>query len=65
MSNLQSFETLQLKMFDEGNQRDLKLSFAVDELKNRYGKDVVFKGASLQVKAMARERAHKIGGHKK
>ncbi len=65
VSNLQSFETLQLKMFDEGNQRDLKLSFAVDELKNRYGKDVVFKGASLQVKAMARERAHKIGGHKK
>lgn len=65
VSNLQSFDTLQLKMFDEYNQRDLKLAFAVDDLKAKYGKDAVLKGVSLQEKAAARERANKIGGHKK
>lgn len=63
VSNLQSFDNIQLKMFDEGNQRDLKLAFVLDEVKNRYGKDTIFKAVSLQKKATARERANKIGGH--
>ncbi len=65
VSNLQNSEVLQLKMFDEDNQKNLNLSLTIDEIKNKYGKDAVIKGASLQEKAMARERAHKIGGHKK
>ena len=64
-SNLQSFDKLQLKMFDEYNQRDLKLSLALDAVKNKYGKDAIFRGVSLQEKATARVRANKIGGHQK
>lgn len=65
VSNLQNFDKLQLQIFDEYNQRDLKLSFALDELKNKYGKGSIFRGVSLEEKATARERAGKIGGHKK
>lgn len=65
VSNLQSFDNIQLKMFDEYNQRDLKLSFVLDEVKNKYGKDSIFKAVSLQAKATAKDRANKIGGHYK
>lgn len=65
VSNLQSFDHIQLKMFDDYNQRDLKLAFVLDEVKSKYGKDKIFKAVSLQNKAITRERANKIGGHHK
>ncbi|QGT99351.1 Putative UV-damage repair protein UvrX [Candidatus Syntrophocurvum alkaliphilum] len=65
VSNLQNFDNLQLKLFDEENQRDLSLSFALDEVKNKYGKHSIFKGVSLFKNATAKERANKIGGHNK
>lgn len=65
VSNLQAFDTLQLKMFNGNEQKNLQLAFAVDELKDKYGKDAILRGISLQENASARERANKIGGHKK
>ena len=45
-------------------ERNRKISRAVIDLKNRYGKNTILKGMNLQAGATTRERNQQIGGHR-
>lgn len=50
---------LQAKM-----KRDAALQEAVNSIRDKYGKDAMFRGMDLEEAATARERNHQVGGHK-
>lgn len=58
----------QLGMFDEPNnterEKDEKISRSVIEIKNKYGKNALLKGVSLEEGATQIKRNGQIGGHK-
>lgn len=69
----QRIETEQLSMFSEPakrkvykeeDEREKKRQKAILSIKDKHGKNAIFKGASLQKDATARERNRQIGGHK-
>jgi len=45
-------------------KRDAALQEAVNSIRNKYGKDAMFRGMDLEEAATTRERNHQIGGHK-
>ena len=45
-------------------KRDSALQEAVNSIRNKYGKDAMFRGMDLEEAATARERNHQVGGHK-
>lgn len=45
-------------------RRDQALQEAVNSIRNKYGKDAMFRGMDLEEAATTRERNHQIGGHK-
>lgn len=66
VSSLQSFDLIQLKLFDYNNFcEELSLDFTLDSIKDKYGKYSIFRGISLTNNSVAKDRANKIGGHKK
>lgn len=50
---------------DESIDKNRRVQNAVIEIKNKFGKNAVIKGVSLEEKATARERNDQIGGHRK
>lgn len=56
----------QLNMFDDGakNEQAKKIQRTVIDIKDRFGKNAVFKGIDLHEAATARERNLQIGGHR-
>lgn len=57
----------QLSLFEEqGTSAERKaLTKVIDELKNKYGKNIVLRGSSLLEESTAKERHNQIGGHRK
>lgn len=57
--------SFQLNLFDDYNKviEDDKLNDAIDEVKNKYGKNSILKASSLLSDSTAIERNKKIGGH--
>ena len=56
----------QLSLFDDDDVEERhNLQKVMDELKVRYGKDIVLRGSSLLEESTAKERHRQIGGHKK
>lgn len=45
-------------------KRDDALQEAVNSIRNKYGKDAMFRGMDLEEAATTRERNHQVGGHK-
>ncbi len=45
-------------------KRDAALQEAVNNIRNKYGKDAMFRGMDLEDAATTRERNHQVGGHK-
>ena len=45
-------------------KRDTALQEAVNSIRNKYGKDAMFRGMDLEEAATTRERNHQVGGHK-
>ena len=45
-------------------KRDSALQEAVNSIRNKYGKDAMFRGMDLEEAATTRERNHQVGGHK-
>ena len=45
-------------------KRDTALQEAVNSIRNKYGKDAMFRGMDLESAATTRERNHQVGGHK-
>ena len=45
-------------------KRDEALQEAVNSIRNKYGKDAMFRGMDLEEAATTRERNHQVGGHK-
>ena len=45
-------------------KRDTALQEAVNSIRNKYGKDAMFRAMDLEEAATTRERNHQIGGHK-
>ena len=45
-------------------KRDAALQEAVNSIRNKYGKDAMFRGMDLEEAATTRERNHQVGGHK-
>lgn len=57
----------QLSLFEDPISKLEKrnLQKVSDRLKNKYGKDILFKGSSLLEESTAKERHNQIGGHRK
>ena len=57
--------SFQLNLFDDYNKviEDDKLNAAIDEVKNKYGKNSILKASALLDDSTAIERNKKIGGH--
>lgn len=55
-----SFEDL-----TEDRERDLTVQKAVNDIRDKYGKNAVFKGMDLEEAATTRQRNSQIGGHRK
>ena len=45
-------------------KRDAALQEAVNSIREKYGKDAMFRGMDLEEAATTRERNHQIGGHR-
>lgn len=45
-------------------KRDSSLQETVNKIRNKYGKDAMFRGMDLEEAATTRERNHQVGGHK-
>jgi DNA polymerase V len=45
-------------------KRDAALQEAVNAIRNKYGKDSMFRAMDLEEAATTRERNHQVGGHK-
>ena len=45
-------------------KRDEALQEAVNKIREKYGKDAMFRGMDLEEAATTRERNHQVGGHK-
>jgi len=45
-------------------KRDTALQEAVNSIRNKYGKDAMFRGMDLEDAATTRDRNHQVGGHK-
>lgn len=54
----------QAKKLEEELAKEKKMQKALINIKQRYGKNAILKGANLQEGATARERNEQIGGHK-
>ena len=56
---------VQLDIFSdtEDNQKEYKMQKAVISIKNKYGKNAILRGMSLEEKATARIRNKLVGGH--
>ena len=54
----------QIKKEEEELAREKKVQEALIDIKRRYGKNAILKGANLQEGATAKERNEQIGGHK-
>ncbi len=57
------FATLDLFSDQEADAAELSLAQAQIAIKDRFGKNAVFKGTSLQEKATGRQRNNQVGGH--
>ena len=57
---------VQLNLFEPSKQveKDIKMNEALDEIKDKYGKNSVVKASSLLPDSTALDRNQKIGGHK-
>lgn len=57
----------QLSLFEDENEslENRALDNVIDELKNRYGKDIILRGSSLLEESTAKLRHSQIGGHRK
>ena len=54
----------QIKKEEEELAREKRVQEALIDIKRRYGKNAILKGANLQEGATAKERNEQIGGHK-
>lgn len=61
------FGEKQLSLFDldEDKEKDDAVQKAVNDIKNKFGKNAMFKGLDLEEAATARQRNEQIGGHRK
>ena len=57
----------QLNLFEVGHTDVTKrdMTKAIDQLKNKYGKDTILRASSLLEESTAKERHNQIGGHHK
>jgi len=62
---LQKKENIQLNLFKnlEDNKKENNISFTINEIKNKYGKNSLLKASNLLADSTAIERNKKIGGH--
>ncbi len=65
LSNLTSDREIQLSLFEQNRERLIRLGYAMDDIKNRYGTASLLRASSLLPSGQAVERAKKIGGHYK
>ena len=63
--NLTNNDSVQLNMFEsiEDIEQEEKLNSAVDEIKERFGKNAIYKASALLDDSTIIERNAKIGGH--
>lgn len=66
LGGLENNTTEQLNLFEEYTDKIKKdnVNFAVDEIKNKFGKNSIIKASSLLKDSTAIERNKKIGGHR-
>jgi DNA polymerase-4 len=62
VTNLKDDNCIQLNLFYDV-EKERALSFAMDDVRNKYGSLALFRGASLTSAGVLTDRAHKIGGH--
>ena len=60
----EAFEQYDLFTSPTELERERKISRAIVEIKDKYGKDSIMKGMNLLEAGTTRERLHQIGGHK-
>ncbi len=65
LGHIQNNENLQLNIFEDFAQTQEKHNFnlAIDEIKERFGPNIILKASSLLEDSTIRERNNKIGGH--
>jgi DNA polymerase-4 len=64
LTDLQPDDPVQLSLFDD-TERRLALERAMDRIRERFGQASILRAASLTSAGQARDRAGKIGGHRK
>lgn len=62
VTHLMQDEYVQLNLFQDV-EKERALSFAMDEIRDRFGTMALFRGASLTSSGVLPDRARKIGGH--
>ena len=67
LGKLSDGKEIQLSLFEDEEEAEKRrnLQKITDELKTRYGKDIVLRGSALLKESTAKERHKQIGGHKK
>lgn len=62
LSRLTDHKDIQISFF-ENNDNEEKIGHTINEIKNKYGKQYIFRGVSLEEKTTALKRNKLIGGH--
>ncbi|TCS95103.1 DNA polymerase IV [Hazenella coriacea] len=65
LSQLQQDDTIQLNLFNPHQEKQVKLGYVMDEIKERFGTTAILRASSLTSAGQAVERSRKIGGHYK
>ncbi len=64
LTQLEDYLEVQLDLFDDVVKNE-RISTAMDQIRNKYGKTSIFRASSLLPKGLFFDRANKIGGHQK
>lgn len=67
LGDLSSNEYQQLSLFEDNEELEERenMNKVLDELKRKYGKNIILRGSSLTEASTAKERHNQIGGHRK
>lgn len=64
LSNIVDDRELQLSLFDQRKEKNRKLGYAVDRIRDRFGSAALLRAVSYTAAGTERKRAALVGGHK-
>jgi DNA polymerase V len=64
LSNVMNDEEMQLSLFDLERPKRQKLGYTMDEIRDKYGSDMLLRAVSYTKAGTARHRSKLVGGHK-